>query len=83
MTRITFTELQEINTGSADNYITPKEINEQIHMNSIKERRKREVFTMSDMRKNSENFISSHIYDVGHGDFVTLGNLEIEMIGLG
>lgn len=82
MGRISFAQFQEENCGNTDKYTNVKKINEIIHNNSIKERKKHEVFTMSDMKRNSENFISTHIYDVGHGEFISLGNLEVEMIGM-
>lgn len=78
-TFIDFADLQQMNTGSAYKYENIKDINEQVHMNCVEQRRKHEIFTMDDMKSKSEHYISHHVWDCGRGRFVTLGNLEKEM----
>lgn len=79
MLNMTFTELQQENTGNADNYISLKEVNENTYINN-ENKRNNQIFTLKDWGDKSQHFIATHIYDTGHGKFMTLGNLEKEMI---
>jgi len=76
---IKFEDYEMLNSGSAWKYGSVRKINEVIHMNCPKERKKHEIFTMTDMKNNSEHYIATHIYDSGRGKFIYNKSLEKEM----
>ena len=78
MTNLEFMDFQAENCGN-DKYINIKRENEIIHSNSKEERKKNEVYTISDWAKNSDNYIMTHWYDIGKGKFMFLQTLENEM----
>jgi len=79
MTNLEFMDFQSENCGN-DKYIkSVKEINEIIHSNSKEERKKNEVYTISDWAKNSDHYIMTHYWDCGKGKFMFLQTLENEV----
>ena len=78
MNNLEFMDFQSENCGN-DKYLSVKSINEEIHRNSKEERKKNEVYTISDMAKKSDHYIMTHWYDIGKGKFMFLQTLENEM----
>ena len=79
MTNTEFAQFQRTyGCGNADQYISNKRINEEIHINK-EFKRKNEKLEVRNWERRSEHFIESHHYDVGRGRFIYLERLNKEI----
>jgi hypothetical protein len=78
MTNLTYDEFKYINSGSNYKYIDIKKENEKTYCNN-NNKKENIIYSITDMKNRSEHLMSILMWDIGRGDFVGLGNLEIEM----